>query len=112
MMISHELCANRFSSSIKMAAIQETPLMLAYSADVQALEASIIAEYNGLLATNLQNFTTVNTGVTANIVNTTTPFQTVIDDPQAYGAPNATCYDDDGTTCIWYNDYHPGVASK
>lgn len=86
--------------------------MLDYSADVRAEEATIIDEYNSLLASNLANFTASNTGVTADIINTTTAFQTVIDNPTAYGAANATCYDDDGTTCIWWNNYHPGLASK
>lgn len=86
--------------------------MLAQGAQADADEAVVIAEYNSLLASGLANFTSTNTGVTARLLNTTIPFQTVIDDPQAYGAANATCYDADGTTCIWYNDYHPGQASK
>lgn len=65
-----------------------------------------------LVATNLANFTSVNTGVTAKLVNTTTAFQAVIDDPTTYGAANATCFDDDGTTCVWWNNYHPALASK
>lgn len=93
-------------------ATQETPLFLSDGAADDALIAAAIAQYNAELASSLANFTLNNANVTANIVNTTTPFQTVIDDPTAYGAPNATCYDSDGTTCIWYNDYHPGVASK
>lgn len=86
--------------------------MLTYSDEVRAEEAVVIAQYNALLASNLANFTAANTDVTANIINTTIPFQTAIDDPQAYGAANATCYDDDGTTCLWWNNYHPALASK
>ncbi|KAJ5784788.1 Acetylesterase [Penicillium pulvis] len=33
----------------------------------------------------------------------------VLDDPHKYGYPNNTCIDDDGTSCIWWNDYHPGL---
>ena len=33
----------------------------------------------------------------------------ILDDPTAYGFPNATCIDDDGTSCIWWNNYHPGM---
>lgn len=64
------------------------------------------------VATKLANFTSTNSGITANLLNTTIPFQTVIDDPTAYGAANATCFDDDGTTCVWWNNYHPALASK
>lgn len=86
--------------------------MLDEGADADAQEAAAITEYNGLLASNLANFTASNAGVTANLVNTTIAFQTAIDDPQAYGAANATCYDDDGTTCLWWNNYHPALASE
>lgn len=65
-----------------------------------------------LVASNLANFTSVNTGVTAKLINTTISFQAVIDDPTAYGAANATCFDDDGTTCVWWNNYHPAMASE
>ncbi|PSR77922.1 hypothetical protein BD289DRAFT_444664 [Coniella lustricola] len=89
---------------------QETPLFLTEGADVDAQLVSAIDTYNAQLAVNLANFTASNAGIKANIVNTTTPFQTALDNPTAYGAANATCYDADGTTCLWYNDYHPGVA--
>ena len=32
----------------------------------------------------------------------------VLDSPQEYGYPNATCINEDGVSCIWYNNYHPG----
>lgn len=86
--------------------------MLDEGADADAQEAAAITVYNNLLASNLATFTSSNSGVTAKIVNTTIPFQTAIDNPQAYGATNATCYDDDGTTCLWWNSYHPGLASE
>lgn len=33
----------------------------------------------------------------------------ILDDPTAYGFPDATCINDDGTSCIWWNNYHPGM---
>ncbi|KAI0147715.1 hypothetical protein GGR57DRAFT_243062 [Xylariaceae sp. FL1272] len=90
--------------------IQETPLMLAQGADTDAAEAAIITQYNDLLASSLASFTADNSGVVAELVDTTTPFQTAIDDPTAYGATDATCYNADGSTCLWFNDYHPGMA--
>lgn len=33
----------------------------------------------------------------------------VLDDPTAYGFPDATCINADGTSCIWWNDYHPSA---
>lgn len=93
-------------------AIQESPLMLEQGSEAGASEAVVITQYSTLLAKNLANFTSVNTGVTAKLVNTTTPFQTALDNPTAYGAANATCFDDDGTTCLWFNNYHPALASE
>lgn len=31
----------------------------------------------------------------------------VLDSPQEYGFPNATCINDDGHSCVWWNSYHP-----
>ncbi|PYH98196.1 hypothetical protein BO71DRAFT_461942 [Aspergillus ellipticus CBS 707.79] len=33
----------------------------------------------------------------------------VLDDPTKYGFPDSTCIDDDGTSCVWWNNYHPGM---
>ncbi|ROW03687.1 hypothetical protein VMCG_05353 [Cytospora schulzeri] len=90
--------------------INETPEMLVNSDDAQRQEASIITEYNDMLESGLANFTSMNSGVTAKLIDTSIAFQTAIDNPTAYGAPNATCYNSDGTSCLWYNDYHPGIA--
>ncbi|CAN8104103.1 unnamed protein product [Discula destructiva] len=90
--------------------IQETPLMLASGPDENAQEAVVIGQYNELLAQNLAKFTSANAGVIAKLIDTNKLFQAAIDNPTAYGAQNATCYDDDGTTCLWWNDYHPGLA--
>jgi phospholipase/lecithinase/hemolysin len=32
----------------------------------------------------------------------------ILNNPQTYGFPNATCINDDGTSCLWWNNYHPG----
>lgn len=31
----------------------------------------------------------------------------VLDSPQQYDFPNATCVNDDGSSCVWWNSYHP-----
>ena len=74
--------------------------MLANDATSNQELVSALAEFNDLLASNLASFEADNCDVTAKIVNTTIPFNTAISDPQAYGAPNATCFDADGTTCV------------
>jgi phospholipase/lecithinase/hemolysin len=84
--------------------------MLSQPADARALEASAIAQYNDLLTSRLVAFSAANPAVTGKVVDTSVPFDTAIDNPQAYGAPDATCYAADGNSCLWFNDYHPGVA--
>lgn len=85
-------------------------MMLAQAQSARDSEAAVIAKYNQLLASSLTKFTSANSGVTAKIIDTTTPFLTAINNPTAYGAPDATCYNADGKSCLWFNDYHPGYS--
>ncbi|KAJ9149472.1 Carbohydrate esterase family 16 protein [Pleurostoma richardsiae] len=90
--------------------ITKTPMMVQQSADARATEDKVIAQYNALLAARLASFSSANSGVTGKVVDTSVPFNTAIANPTAYGAPDATCYNSDGTSCLWFNDYHPGIA--
>ncbi len=91
-------------------AIQRTPAVAANGPDVQAAGLVSINKYNAAIAARLATFKSVNTGVTATIVDTAVPFNQALDDPTTYGAPDALCYKEDGNSCLWFNDYHPGVA--
>lgn len=33
----------------------------------------------------------------------------VLDDPTTYGFADATCINEDGTSCVWWNNYHPSA---
>ncbi|EAW11689.1 uncharacterized protein ACLA_093880 [Aspergillus clavatus NRRL 1] len=90
--------------------IDRSPLMLSQGKDVTSLEAAVIKQYNDLIAKNLKQFKKKNSGITAKIVDTHAPFNTALDNPTAYGAKNATCFNEDGKSCLWFNDYHPGIA--
>lgn len=69
-----------------------------------------IQTYNEALETNLATFKSAYGGVTGQVFNTSASFWTVIDNPTAYGAANSACQNSDGTSCVWYDDYHPGQA--
>ena len=84
--------------------IQLTPSVASSGASNQALEAAAIAQYNQALTAKVAAFKAANAGVTTYVLNTTTPFMTAINNPTAYGAPNASCYDASGTACLWWND--------
>ena len=84
--------------------IQLTPNVAAQGASVQAQEATAIAQYNNALTSKIAAFKAANAGVTTYVLNTTTSFMTAINNPTAYGAPNANCYNGDGVSCLWFND--------
>ncbi|KEY72681.1 hypothetical protein S7711_02472 [Stachybotrys chartarum IBT 7711] len=83
-----------------------TPLFLAE--DPTSLSASIDL-YNDAIASRLATFRSANRGVTATIVDTSVPFLEAIENPTEYGAPDAVCENEDGESCLWFNNYHPGV---
>jgi phospholipase/lecithinase/hemolysin len=86
--------------------------MLAQSKQAQELEATIIQRFNELLSTRMAQFSTSHEGVKTVVVDTQAPFHTAINDPKKYGSKDATCYNSDGKSCLWYNDYHPGMVSS
>lgn len=43
------------------------------------------------------------------IYDTNTFMGKVLDNPAKYGFPANNCLDADGTSCVWWNDYHPGT---
>ena len=90
--------------------IQYTPMVVAEGSSTQTKEGAAVAKYNSLLSSALSTFKSANSGVNAYLYDTTTPFMTAIDNPKAYGAPDATCYNSDGKSCLWWNNYHPGQA--
>lgn len=90
--------------------IYKTPNMLAQPADSQTQIHAAVDLYNQLLSSHLDAFKKNNTGVTAYLYDTTVPFNQAIANPTAYGSPDATCYNGDGKSCLWFNDYHPGLA--
>ncbi|KAF4978453.1 hypothetical protein FZEAL_5178 [Fusarium zealandicum] len=87
-----------------------SPLLLEQGAQADALLAKDIKLYNSLLTSKLKAFKKANSGVKALLVDTSIAFNKAINKPTAYGSPDATCYNEDGVSCLWFNNYHPGVA--
>ncbi|KAK5800705.1 hypothetical protein VI817_002917 [Penicillium citrinum] len=71
--------------------------------------AAWIKAYNEGLATMVRKLKSKHSDVTTVIYDTNTFMGTVLDDPAKYGFPSNNCIDADGTSCIWWNDYHPGT---
>ncbi|KAI9642487.1 hypothetical protein NHQ30_009292 [Ciborinia camelliae] len=90
--------------------IDKSPMMLAYGDSITSSEAIVIAAYNNELNSQVAAFKSANTDVTTHVFDTQIPFNTALNDPTTYGAKSSTCYDADGTTCLWWNNLHPGQA--
>jgi phospholipase/lecithinase/hemolysin len=90
--------------------IQKTPEVEAESTSTQTQEGTAVDTYNKLLASGVEAFKAKNSGVTTWVFDTTAPFNEAINNPTKYGAPNANCYNGDGVSCLWFNNYHPGQA--
>jgi phospholipase/lecithinase/hemolysin len=73
-----------------------------------ALLKPAIDNYNSILATKLAAFKK-GRSITAKIVDTHRAFNEALNNPAKYGSPDATCYNGDGKSCLWFNDYHPAV---
>ncbi|KAF2114953.1 carbohydrate esterase family 16 protein [Lophiotrema nucula] len=90
--------------------INRSPMMLKQSKEAQDIEAGVIQQYNTLLSNRTTAFVASHDGAKAVVVDTQKPFNTALDNPKQYGATDATCYNSNGKTCLWFNDYHPGMA--
>jgi len=92
--------------------INKTPLMLAQSSTAQSLEASVITQFNTLLNSSAASFQSQNSGSTVTVYDTALAFNAALSNPTSYGASSngATCYNSDGVSCLWWNNYHPGQA--
>ncbi|KAI3393602.1 hypothetical protein diail_3906 [Diaporthe ilicicola] len=72
---------------------------------------SNLDSFNSKLATKLADFQTSNTGVTAQTFNTSSYFWEVFNDPTSFGLDSdITAANADGTSAVWYDNYHPGQA--
>jgi phospholipase/lecithinase/hemolysin len=87
-----------------------TPALLAQNATEQVNKRSAVDDYNSLIQAAAHSFHVAKTDATVWLVNTAQPFETALDDPEAFGAPDATCYNSNGISCFWWNDFHPGAA--
>ncbi|EXM14401.1 SGNH hydrolase superfamily [Fusarium oxysporum f. sp. vasinfectum] len=90
--------------------IGRTPSLVAQGQSASGRVTKAIAVYNNLLSQHLKDFKAAHSDVKTWLIDTTASFNKALDAPTQYGAPDATCYNGDGKSCLWFNDYHPGVA--
>ncbi|KAJ8065015.1 hypothetical protein OCU04_007318 [Sclerotinia nivalis] len=88
----------------------KSPKILALNSTTQTAYTASIAAWNALVKSTATEFQSERSGTIVTVIDTSIPFNTAINNPTAYGAPNAGCYDTNGVSCLWWNNFHPGQA--
>jgi phospholipase/lecithinase/hemolysin len=84
--------------------IQLTPSVQAGGTSNVEAEGAAVKQYNDALESRVAAFAAANPQAKTYLVDATAPVLKAINDPKAYGADNATCFDASGTKCLWWND--------
>lgn len=90
--------------------IDRSPLMLAESTSAQALEKSVIADFNTRLASRITQFGKNNTNVQTWLWDSNAAFTTVLNSPTTYGFVDNISYGNTGD--FWGNNYHSSSAAQ
>ncbi|KAF7544383.1 hypothetical protein G7Z17_g9997 [Cylindrodendrum hubeiense] len=85
-----------------------TPLQQKLTAAKYNRLISAVTNFNTQLLASVAAFKTSHPKATIRTVDTGPAFMTAFQNPTDFGAATATCYNSDGKTCLWFNDYHPG----
>lgn len=85
-----------------------SPYIEGLGANVAAAWSAWANNFNGQLASRITTFASSYSGVVAATYDYHRWMTAVLDDPTAYGFPDASCINADGVSCIWWNNYHPG----
>lgn len=101
---------SRYFVFLEVPPLQRTPQLIGESAAAQEAMASDVDRFNEAIREGIRDFAHHNREATVWLLNTTKIFNEALDNPTAYGAPNALCYNSNGVSCLWWNDYHPGKA--
>ncbi|KAK4184756.1 GDSL lipase/esterase [Podospora australis] len=90
--------------------LDRVPQIAQQSAAGRAKIMANVNSFNSQLASRLQVFQQNNKNVTAVVVDSAPPFIAAISNPRQYGAPDATCLNRNGKSCLWWDNLHPGEA--
>ncbi|EYE94848.1 SGNH/GDSL hydrolase family protein [Aspergillus ruber CBS 135680] len=88
-------------------AVSRTPEIQSQGKEAAKSHAKYLSVFNENVESMVKNFTTSHKDTTTVLYDSWSFMTKVLDKPQSYGFPNATCVNDDGHSCIWWNSYHP-----
>ncbi|OOF96097.1 carbohydrate esterase family 16 protein [Aspergillus carbonarius ITEM 5010] len=86
-----------------------TPMFIDQGNETTAEVASYLEVYNRNLKSMVEGWARERGDITTVFYDAWSFMSKVLNDPTAYGFPDATCINDDGTSCVWWNNYHPGM---
>ncbi|KAK0433256.1 SGNH hydrolase-type esterase domain-containing protein [Armillaria borealis] len=86
--------------------IDRSPLMLAQPTSSQALEKSVIRDFNSKLTARAASLKANHSDVTTRIWDSNAAFTAILNNPTSYGFEDATTFGD-GANIFWGNNYHP-----
>ncbi|THC94439.1 hypothetical protein EYZ11_006076 [Aspergillus tanneri] len=84
-----------------------SPMFLNQGNDTVQRHAAYLAVYNRNLRSMVAGFEMNHTDVSVVYYDSWAFMTKVLDRPLDYGFPDATCINQDGSSCFWWNDYHP-----
>jgi phospholipase/lecithinase/hemolysin len=71
---------------------------------------SAIALWNSQLPARIAGFKSSNRAANVTLVDVQPAWHAILSNPKRHGAPDADCANLDGKSCLWHDDYHPGLA--
>lgn len=73
----------------------------------------LTAWWNNLITQQNTKFKSAHSSAKSLIVDPTSVFTAVLDNPRQYGAPNSTCLSyPQGQPCLWADFIHPGIVMQ
>ncbi|KAK4447387.1 carbohydrate esterase family 16 protein [Podospora aff. communis PSN243] len=90
--------------------MDKVPQIMGQSASGRSRIMGVVNGWNSQLASRLATFKAQGPGVTAVVVDSAVALNKAVANPRAYGAPDATCLNRNGRSCLWWDNLHPGEA--
>lgn len=91
-------------------AVDRTPSIVGLGLGLGPYIQSNLAQFNSLLQSSATDFISKHAGSSVTVLDTGPIYANILDNPQQHGAPNNTCFSNDGYSCLWWNNFHPGIA--
>ncbi|KAK3998107.1 SGNH hydrolase-type esterase domain-containing protein [Cladorrhinum sp. PSN332] len=90
--------------------LDKVPQIAGQSAAGRQRVMNSIGSFNSQVAARLEAFKQSKGDVHTVVVDSAGAINEAVGNPRAYGAPDATCLNRNGQSCLWWDALHPGTA--